>query len=276
MKRSRPEGLLARRDLLVNLTLRELRGKYKRSALGWAWSMINPIATMLIFTLVFKVLLKLPNPIGNPSGLQVFALFLLCGLLPWNFLANSLSGSVTSLVGNAGLIKKVYFPRSVLPAASVLSWVVHLLIELGILSIAMMLFGNFVLPWLPVAILIVVLQTIFVMGVGLGLSAINVYFRDVEHFLGIFILLWFYSSPIIYPASLIPDSRVILGMKVPIKAILDLNPMVHFIGAYRAVFYDLRMPDARSIAFMVGYAALSFTLGWTLFNRLQKRFAEEL
>ena len=99
------------RDLFVNLTLRELRGKYKRSVLGWGWSLLNPLATMIIFTAVFAVLLRAEPDPGDPSGLDVFALFLLCGLLPWNYLSNGMNGGMGTLVGNANLIKKVYFAR---------------------------------------------------------------------------------------------------------------------------------------------------------------------
>src|SRR3954451_15687852 len=109
-------------DLLVNLTQRELRSKYKRSVLGWGWSLLNPLASMVIFTVVFAVLLKQKPDVGNPSGLKLFPLFLLCGLLPWNFLANSMNGGMSTLVGNANLVKKVYFPREVLVAANVASW----------------------------------------------------------------------------------------------------------------------------------------------------------
>ena len=101
--------LLAERDLLANLTLRELRGKYKRSALGWGWSMVNPIATLLIYAVVFGLVLNVKPDVGDPSHLSNFATFLTCGLLPWNFLANCLGGSVGTLVSNSGLIKKVYF-----------------------------------------------------------------------------------------------------------------------------------------------------------------------
>ena len=118
------------RDLWVHLTLRELRGKYKRSVLGWAWSLLNPTAMMLIYTLVFRYLLKIEVAPGDPSGLDVFPLFLLCGLLPWNYLTNSMFGGMGGLVGNANLVKKVFFPRQILPLASTGAWGISLAIEL--------------------------------------------------------------------------------------------------------------------------------------------------
>lgn len=269
-------GLLATRYLLLNLTLRELRSRYKRSVLGWAWSMVNPIATMLIFSLVFRVFLKIAPPAGDPSGLENFPLFLLCGLLPWNFLANSLGGSVVAIVGNAGLIKKVYFPRSVLPTASVLGWNVNLLIEFGVLFVALMFAGNMVIPWIPVVALVVVLQTFFVLGIGLGLSALNVYFRDIQHFLSIALLMWFYATPIVYPPSFVPIQYVLFGMDIPLRAIYNLNPMVHFLGAYRSLIYDLRWPELDSIIYLVVVSIVSLALGSLIFRRFRSRFAEEL
>src|SRR5947208_12188399 len=141
------------RELFLNLTLRELRGKYKRSVLGWGWSLLNPLSTMLIYTLVFSVFLKVTVAPGEPSGLDVFPLFLLCGLLPWNFLGNSMTAGMDSLVSNANLIKKVFFPREVLVLATVGSWLFTFLIELAVLGVALLLAGNVILPWLALVVL---------------------------------------------------------------------------------------------------------------------------
>src|SRR5438552_13844756 len=176
--------LATTRDLMMNLTLRELRGKYKRSVLGWTWSLLNPQATMVIFSVVFRFFLKVPVPRGNPSGVKVFAFFLLCGLLPWNFLANGMNGGMGALLNNANLIKKVYFPREILVAANVASWAVSLLIELAVLAVALLVVGNFVVPWLLLVLFLVALQCLFVTGISLALSVLNVYFRDVQHLIG--------------------------------------------------------------------------------------------
>ncbi|MEN3315465.1 MAG: hypothetical protein V7605_1699, partial [Acidimicrobiaceae bacterium] len=149
--------LAASRELVVNLTLRELRGKYKRSVLGWAWSLLNPLATMVIFSVVFLYFLKVTFPPGQPSGFDSFPFALLIGLLPWNFVSNGMNGSMDALIANSNLVKKVYFPREVLVFANVASSVVTLLIELSVLSVALMIAGNFVLPWLlPVVLLVVI------------------------------------------------------------------------------------------------------------------------
>jgi lipopolysaccharide transport system permease protein len=268
--------LVESRELLVNLTLRELRGKYKRSALGWTWSLVNPLATMAIFTVVFLYFLKVPVPRGEPSGLHVFALFLLCGLLPWNFLANGMTGSMGAVLGNANLIKKVYFPRELLVASTVASWTVSLLVELGVLAVVMLIAGNFVLPWLPALVLLVALQTVFVLGVGLLLGVLNVFFRDVQHLVGVLLQLWFYATPVVYPLSVVPATARILGYEVPLRFLYGLNPMVRFVEAYRALLYHVRAPSAGDIAYLVVVSFAALGLGLLVFNRLEPALAEEL
>lgn len=264
------------RDLMVNLTLRELRGKYKRSALGWVWSLLNPLATMLIFTVVFRFFLKVEVPRGEPSGMKVFAFFLVCGLLPWNFLSNAIAGSLGSLLGNANLIKKVYFPREVLVTANVASWLVAFLIELGVLAVALLVAGNFVLPWLLVVLFLVLVQTVFVAGIGLLLSALNVYFRDVQHLVGIVLQLWFYATPVVYPLTLVPQRAEVLGVELPVRFLYELNPMVAFVEAYRDCLYELRLPPAGDVVEMAAAAALALAAGVAVFRRLEPKLAEEL
>ncbi|HEX2180236.1 MAG TPA: ABC transporter permease [Actinomycetota bacterium] len=271
--RVRSNNLAAARSLLINLTLRENRSKYKRSALGWAWSMINPLATMLVFTFVFRLVFRIAPPEGDPSGLSNFGFFLICGLLPWNFLSAGLTGATGSVVANAGLIKKVYFTRAVLPASSVLSWNTYLLIELGVLSVALLFVGQVVFLYLPAALVVIALQMFFVLGIGLALSALNVYFRDIEHFLSILLLLWFYATPIIYPIDQVLNNSSITG---PLRTIYLLNPMVHFTEAYRAIFYHLRSPGADTFFYMFVSAVVTMTFGLWLFRKLEAKFAEEL
>ena len=257
----------ASRELMVNLTLRELRGKYKRSVLGWSWSLLNPLATMLIFSLVFRYFLRVPIPAGDPSGLEAFAFWLLCGLLPWNYLSNGINGSMGALIGNSNLIKKVYFPREILVAANVASWVVSLGIEMGVLALALMVAGNFVLPWLPGVVVLAAIQSAFVLGLGLLLSVLNVYFRDIQHFVGIFLQIWFYASPIVYPISVVPEG---------VRFAYGLNPMVRFAEAYRDLLYDLRFPPLLDVLYLVGVSAGALVVGMLLFARLEPKLAEEL
>jgi len=266
--------LVESRELVVNLTLRELRGKYKRSVLGWAWSLLNPLATMAIFSVVFLYFLKVTFPPGQPSGFDSFPFALLIGLLPWNFVANGMNGSMDALIANSNLVKKVYFPREVLVFANVASSVVTLLIELSVLSIALVIAGNFVIPWILPVVFLVVIQTVFVVGIGLTLAVLNVYFRDVQHLVGILLQLWFYATPIVYPESAVPAHATIGG--VGVLTLYRLNPMVRFVEAYRACLYDLRLPPLDDIAYLVGAAVVALAVGATVFARLEPKLAEEL
>jgi ABC-2 type transport system permease protein len=264
------------RELVLNLTLRELRGKYKRSFLGWTWSLLNPLSTMLIYSLVFGVILKVHIPPGDPSGLEIFPLFLLCGLLPWGFLANGMTGGMESLVGNANLIKKVYFPREVLVIANVNSWGFSLCIEMAVLALAVLIAGNMVLPWLPLVLVFMAVEYAFVLGVALLLSVLNVYFRDTRHLVGILLSLWFYLTPIVYPITLVPTSTEILGRDVAARLIYSINPMVGFTQIFQSLIYDLRFPGLGQVVYVVLVSLATLALGAFVFGRLEGRLAEEL
>ena len=269
----------ATRELLGNLTQRELRGKYKRSALGWAWSLINPLALAAIFTFVFGVVFQgRLEAVGNSdlSGIAAYPLFLLCGLLPWAFLSNGITGSIGALVSNANLVKKVYFPREVLIGANVLSWVVSLLIELSVLGVVLLAFGNVWLPFLPLLLVVLALQTVFVTGIGLLLAILNVYFRDVQHFVGIFLQLWFYATPVIYPITLLGGiaDREVAG--VSLLTIYKLNPMTAFVEMYHQMLFYLQWPDWKLFVWAAVCSLAMLGFGLLVFKKLEPRLAEEL
>ncbi|MGH9212805.1 MAG: ABC transporter permease [Acidimicrobiales bacterium] len=256
-------------ELLWNLTLREMRSKFKRSTLGWLWSVINPLANIAIYTVVFGEFFRVVPPVGDPSGLHMFGFYLVCGLLPWTFVTNSLTGAVSSIVGNEGLIKKVYFPRSVLPTATTLSWLASFGVELIVLGVALTIVGNMVVIWVPAVLLLMVLQTAFVLGLGLFLSAANAYFRDIQHFLAIALNIWFYATPIIYPPNM-------EGIPAWVRRLQSFNPMTQFVEAYRDVLYDLRWPSAGTWLAVVAISVISLVVGTISFRRLEPRLAEEL
>ena len=264
------------RELLLNLTLRELRSKYKRSVLGWAWSLLNPLALMAIYTLVFSLFLRVDPPTGSTSGLKSFPLFLLCGLLAWNFLVNSAMGSTDALLSNANLIKKVYFPRELLVVSQVASWLVSFLIELLLLCVVFLVFGNLVLPYVPVLLLIVFALALFATGLGMAFGVMNVYFRDVRHLVAIVFQLWFYLSPVLYPPSLVPERASFLGMDLPARTLYNLNPMAGFVEAIRDCLYDLQMPPAARLGSLLLVSVSTFLAGLYLFKAREARLAEEL
>lgn len=267
------------RGLLVNLTLREVRGKYKRTLLGQAWSMFNPIATLLIYSLVFGFVLRVPVPVGDPSGLQFFAFYLACGLLPWTFFSGAVTGGMGALIVNANLLRKVFFWRPVLVAATVFSLNVSFGVELLVLIAALLVVGTMPLPWLPLLVVAVVLLTLFGLGIALALSVAVVYFRDTEHFVGIGMQLWFYATPIVYPYSLIQDQAARMraeGNDFPLEFIYRLNPMERFVSVFRAMLYDNTFPHWGDVLFCLIAALISLAIGFTVFTRAQHRLVEEL
>jgi ABC-type polysaccharide/polyol phosphate export permease len=267
------------RGLLVNLTLREVRGKYKRTALGQAWSLLNPIATLLIYSMVFGFVLRVQVPEGNPSGLQNFTLYLACGLLPWAFFSNAVTSGMGSLLANGNLLRKVYFWRPTLVVATVFSWNVSFAIELLVLAVAVLLFGGMPLVWLPLAVVAVVLLTAFALGIALLLSVLNVYFRDTQHFVSLGMQLWFYATPIVYPYSLIQEQAAQLradGNDFPLETVYRLNPLERFVSVFRALFYDNTMPYWGDMLFCAVAAVAALLVGIAVFNRSQHRLVEEL
>ena len=262
----------AHKELLANLTLRELRSKYKRSALGWAWSMINPLVYMVVYTIVFKYFFHAKINPGKPSGLNAYALFLLCALLPFNFLQVSVMGSLGTLIGNSNLIKKTYFPRELLPASTVIANFVAFAIEMSLLLVVLLAFGNWrALIYLPITICLMFVLALFALGLGLAFGALNVYFRDIEHLLGIFFLVWFFLTPIVYSFDSLGSSG-----KPWVKDLLKANPMTDAALSFRATLYDGTHPGWFQLGYFVLWALAAFFIGRAIFNRLEGGLAEEL
>jgi ABC-type polysaccharide/polyol phosphate export permease len=256
------------RELFVNLTLRELRSKYKRSFLGWAWSMLNPLATMAVYTIVFRLFFRAQPPPGV-HGLNQYSLFLMCALLPWNFFASSVMGSIGSLVANGSLIKKTYFQRRLLPASNVGANMVSHLIEMGLLTAVLLGFGDWeAVAFIPITLIFMCVMAMFAFGMGMLFSALNVYFRDIEHLMTIVLLVWVYLTPVIYPITTAGVHRYI--------TLLKINPMTEMTDCFRAVMYYGRFPTAAQFGYFLAAALISLVVGWIVFGRLQDQMAEEL
>ncbi|HLY34435.1 MAG TPA: ABC transporter permease [Jatrophihabitantaceae bacterium] len=264
------QELSSSRELLGNLALREIRGKYKRTVLGQAWSLVNPIALMFTYSIVFSVLLKAHPDKGHPSGLNVFALWLSCALLPWIFFANVVTGGMSALISNANLVKKVYFPRETLVIADTLSWLFTFSIEMSVLVVALLIVGGAPLLYVPMAILFMLLLACMGLGLALMLSVANVYFRDTQHFVAIFMQLWFYATPIVYPASLIFRSHA------RVRTAYELNPMERFATVFRNLLYDNRWPTWHNDVLLLVVSVGVLAIGMMVFRRFEGRMAEEL
>lgn len=268
------------RELLQNLTNREVRGKYRRTALGQLWSLANPIAAILIYTFIFSFLFRLPAQVGDPSGLNNYALWLVCGLLPWLFFNRVLTIGVDSLVANAGLIQKVYFPRIVLPLSLANATLFTWLLEMGVLVVALSLLGSFVLPWLPLLAAFMVVFTLFSVGVAMLLSIANVYFRDLSYLLTIVLQFWFYLTPILYPVDMVATQSDRLGglagTSVTLLNLYQLNPVEGFIEIFRNLLYDNAMPELSRILIALAWAVGAFGAGVWLYSKKERQMAELL
>jgi ABC-type polysaccharide/polyol phosphate export permease len=259
------------KNLLWNLTLRELRSRYRKSFLGWAWSMLNPLSNMLIYWFVFGVVFGATAPIGHPSGIQVYALYLLTGILPWGFFSLVTNLGMGSLLGNASLVRKVAFAWETLVFAQVIFSFVQFCIEMSILCITLLIAGSPILPWIPVAFLLMLLLAVYAAGFALALAASAVFFRDLKYLWTIVIQVMFFATPIIYT----PD-RLNGKLTPSIEFILHWNPMAVFIKSFREMLYSGRTPEWGHVAYLVGASVASFLFGWFLFGKLSRRIAEEL
>ncbi len=272
--------LWSARELFKNLVLRETSGQYKRTVLGRLWSLATPLSQMVVYTFVFSFIFRVQPAAGDPSGLNVFAVWLLCGLLPWTFFSTALAAGANSVVSNASRVTQVYFPRTVLPLAAVGAAVVNWSFEMLVLAVALLVIGAQLWIWIPLALVVMAMLAIFAAGIGMLLAVANVYFRDTQYFLTIVLQIWMYLTPIVYPVSLIADQsdRVggLFGSPVTLLSIYELNPMYHFVRVMRQVLYDNRLPDGGSLLACAIWAFGALAVGLFVFNRKQNRLAEAL
>jgi len=267
--RARLVELFQYRELLYNLVVRDLKVRYKNSVLGVAWSLLNPLSMTLVFTVVFTVMQK--------SDIESYPVFILCALLPWDFFRASVTGATGSIVGNAHLVKKVYFPREVLPLSIVLSNLVNFLLALIVLSGMMVIFRVRPTTWLLYLPLLILIQIAFSSGVALILSTINVFYRDTEHIMDVLILAWFFVTPVFWNHQDLPQVATFLGVDWPVQRLtFILNPMASLISAYRDILYFGRRIDIYFLSRTIVTAMAVLVIGYWLFTRYSKVFGEEI
>ena len=246
--------------MIFSLVRKDLRGRYKGSALGFLWTFINPLLQLVVYTVVFSFILK--------TNIERYYLYLFVALIPWIFFSSSITVGAASVVAQKDLIKKIYFPRMVIPISYVTSCFVNMLLCFIVIFAVILVSGagfNFAaLLTLPV---IMAVEYILALGMALLTSAVTVYFRDLEHILGIVSMVWMYMTPIMYDRSIVPERLL---------PIFNLNPMTHIISCYRDVLYRKEMPDLLSLISAAVLGIFFLILGGIVFNRLQRRFAEEL
>ena len=247
------------RELLYFLTWRDLKVRYKQTALGAAWAIIQPFFTMVVFSLFFGRLAKVPSD-GVP-----YPIFSFTALVPWTFFANGLTQSSNSLVGSANLITKVYFPRLAIPISSVLSGIVDFVLAFAVLLAMMLYYG--IIPtvnvlWLPLFLLLALIASL---GVGLWLSALNVEYRDVRYVVPFITQFWLFITPIAYPSSLLPE---------PWRTLYGLNPMVGVVEGFRWALLGTKTAPGPLIAVSSTAALVILVTGAFYFRRMEKTFAD--
>lgn len=241
------------RELLKNLVIKELKLRYKRSVLGFLWTMINPLMMMIILAIVFSNLMKF--------DIKNFSIFLLCGLLPWNYFSHSIRVSTMSLISNANLINKVYLPKAVFPLSIIFSNMVNMILSLIPLFILMLFMGIKIHPTIILIPILLLNLMLFTAGISLLLSCLNVFFRDFTHMIEIIITAWFYLTPIIYPIEVIP-------MKY--KMLFKFNPLIYIIDGFREVIYSGKIPEFSFLINSVIVSLSSFAIGYWYFYRNEK------
>jgi lipopolysaccharide transport system permease protein len=253
--------LWASRELLGFLAWRDVKVRYKQTLLGVLWVIIQPLAQMLIFTLFFGRLAG----IGEMTGGIPYPIFAFAGLLPWTFFANAINASGNSLVGNAHLITKIYFPRMIVPAAAVAAGLLDFALSFVILAALMFYYGvgvTWSLLLLPVFVALVVL---IALGVGMALSALNVKYRDIRHALPFLVQLWMFASPVIYPTTLVPERW---------RWVLALNPLTGIIEGFRAALFGRKGFDWNLIAISATVIVVVLVCSAFAFRRMEKSFAD--
>lgn len=271
--------IIAYRQMIVGLVRKDLRGRYKGSVLGFLWTFINPLLQLVIYGFFFQKLLMRNSQVGS------YYLYLFIGLIPWIFISSAVSGGSTSVLAQKDLVKKIYFPREVLPIAYVTSCLVNMLLSFIIVILAV-LFNHFILPapdpsctmvanlptfkgvlFFPI---IVIIEYLLCLGIAMITSAITVYFRDLEHILSLVTMAWFYATPIVY---VLKDLDLPKWME---NLITYGNPAAPIVEAYRAIFYEGSVPQMRTLLVATGLGLLFLIIGFLMFGSLKKHFAEEL
>lgn len=247
------------RELLKNNVKKEIRGKYKNSALGVVWTFLNPLLQLLVYALIFPLILKTTQP--------YYVIFVCVGLIPWTFFITSVSQSAWTVIANGNIVKKVYFPREILPISVVTSAMVNFLISTIIIVAFCFIYGLGLTKYIVFFPIVLIIQYILQLGIAFILSAFTVYFRDLEHFIQIILQVMFYATPIVYSSDTIPEA---------FRFIINLNPMAHIINAYRSIFYNQTMPDFKALGILFLISTIFCIIGYFIFRKLQKGFAEEL
>ena len=247
------------KQMLISTVKKDLRSRYRGSVLGFLWTFINPLMQLVVYSVVFQRLLR--------STEDNYAMFVFTGLLPWLYCVSSIQASTTCIVSNSNLVKKIYFPRMILPISVSTTGLINYIFGLVIVFPALIITGVKLTPFVLLMPVIMAVQYLFVTGLCMMLSAFYVYFRDLEHIVGIVTMVWFYLTPVLYNINIFDGT---------FKKVLMFNPMTQIIMAYRNVLMYGTYPNATGFLGVTGASIIVFIIGASIFSKLQKNFAEEL
>lgn len=249
------------RELLKTSIKKEIRGKYKASALGVAWSFINPLLQVLVYAIVFPYILG--NRVDN------YIVYLVSGIIPWTFFQTTLNQSVSCIRNNYGIIKKVYFPRVILPISVVCSGLVNFMISCIIILLFSVLWGVGISWHIIFVPLIALVEAMFALGIGMALGAADAYFQDLEYFVMFLLQLFFYGSPIVYSIDQFSSAHLVVQL-------IRINPMTILINAYRDCFLYHQIPDFGALGLTALFSFVVLVIGYWIFRKLERGFAEQL
>jgi ABC-type polysaccharide/polyol phosphate export permease len=271
---ARLRELWAYRNLILNLVVRDLKVRYKNSVLGILWSLLNPLLMMLVFTFVFKVL-------AGSSELPAYPAFILSGVLAWNLFSASVMGATGSIVSNAHLIKKVYFPREVLPISTVLSNLTNYLLALPVYFVLAAVLGRTPTAWALLLPVVILIQIFFTLGISFVLSTVNVFYRDTALVMEVVIQAWFFLTPVFYPISQVGQGGTQIGNLVLSSYDVQrwfriLNPMASIIASYRDLIYWGVQPGFDFLLRTAVTAVLFLIAGYGFFLHFSPVFGEEI
>ncbi len=260
------------RQMIFSLVKKDLRGRYKGSALGFLWTFLNPLLQLVVYSIVFSTIFR--------NNIEKFYLYLFIGLLPWMFFSSSLTVGSVSVISSKDMVKKIYFPREVLPIAYVTSSFVNMLLCFLVVFIVMIIGGidpNSTFHWTALLYLPIVMIVEYVLALGFAMlaSALTVYFRDLEHILGIITMAWMYATPILYDVSMIQNILVEKGMG-NLMHLYMLNPMTPIIVAYHQILYYGQAPDMSTLLSAVVLGLVFLIQGYLVYRKLQRGYADEL
>lgn len=257
-------------NLVVNFAQRESKARYKRSVLGWLWSLINPLATVAVYSLVFGVIYKAAPPTTANGRAETFALYLFSGLVVWNLFTGIVNGSMDWLRGVSDLRKKIYFPTETAVLGGAISTLVQSALEALVLVAIMVALLNvsWTMVFLPIALVSV---AVFALGIGFVVAILNARYRDVQYLTGIALNVWFFSVPIVFTPAIVPER----AYGLPVARIIELNPLTQFVGFARDAVYFLEVPSLGRITAVVAWSVASFVPGWWYFRRKSMEISEE-